>query len=152
VIRRFGPDKSAGAAGGTGIGLYNGGLYAELNDKIVRYARAAGEIAPAGKSQTVGAGMPLTGDHPMHPFIIDAKGNMFVDSGTATNACQADNRMPLSPGHKPCTELETRGGIWRYDANKTDQAFSPAGRYATGLRNGEGFGFDKAGRLYVTQH
>jgi glucose/arabinose dehydrogenase/mono/diheme cytochrome c family protein len=152
VIQRFGPDKSAGAAGGTGIALYDGAIYAELNDKIVRYARAAGETTPAGKSQTVVSGMPLTGDHPMHPFIIDAKGNLFVDSGTATNACQADNRMPLSPGHNPCTELETRGGIWRYDANKTDQTFSPAGRYATGLRNGEGFGFDKAGRLYATQH
>jgi hypothetical protein len=31
------------------------------------------------------------------------------------------NRMPHSPGHSPCTELETRGGIWRYDANKTNQ-------------------------------
>jgi glucose/arabinose dehydrogenase len=152
VIQRFGPDKSAGAAGGTGIALYNGALYAELNDKIVRYMRAPGEIAPAGQAQTVLSGMPLTGDHPMHPFVIDPKGNLFVDLGSATNACQADNRMPLSPGHDPCTELETRAGVWRYDANKTDQTFSASERYATGIRNGEGFGFDKAGRLYVTQH
>jgi glucose/arabinose dehydrogenase/mono/diheme cytochrome c family protein len=152
VIRRFGPDKSAGAAGGTGIALYNGAVYAELNDKIVRYARAAGETAPASKPETVLSGMPLTGDHPMHPFVIDAKGDLFVDLGSATNACQSDNRMPLSPGLNPCTELETRAGIWRYDANKTGQTFSAAARYATGIRNGEGFGFDKTGRLYVTQH
>src|SRR5271156_5263385 len=75
VIQRFGPDKSAGAAGGTGIALYNGAIYAELNDKIVRYARAAGETAPASKVETVLSGMPLTGDHPMHPFVIDAKGS-----------------------------------------------------------------------------
>jgi glucose/arabinose dehydrogenase/mono/diheme cytochrome c family protein len=152
VIQRFGPDKSAGAAGGTGIALYNGAIYAELNDKIVRYARAQGEIAPSSKPQIVLSGMPLTGDHPMHPFVIDAKGNLFVDLGSATNACQANNRMPLSPGHDPCIELKTRAGIWRYDANKTDQTFSAAERYATGIRNGEGFGFDKIGRLYVTQH
>ncbi len=152
VIQRFGPDKSAGAAGGTGIALYNGAIYAELNDKIVRYVRAPGEIAPASKVQTVLSGMPLTGDHPMHPFIIDAKGNLFVDMGSATNSCQVENRMFQSPGHKPCIELETRGGTWRYDANKTGQTFSAAGRYATGIRNGEGFSFDKAGRLYVTQH
>lgn len=152
VIQRFGPAKSAGAAGGTGIALFNGALYAELNDKIVRYARAPGEIAPAAKAETVLSGMPLTGDHPMHPFIIDAKGSLFVDLGSATNACQSENRFPLSPGLNPCTELETRAGIWRYDANKIDQTFSPSERYATGLRNGEGFGFDKAGRLYVTQH
>ena len=53
----------------------------------------------------------------------------------------------------PCKELETRGGIWRYDAKQTGQAFSPAQRYATGIRNGEGFGVDAAGhRLFVTQH
>jgi glucose/arabinose dehydrogenase/mono/diheme cytochrome c family protein len=152
VIQRFGPGKSAGAAGGTGIALYNGAIYAELNDKIVRYAHTPGEIAPASKAQTVLSGMPLTGDHPMHPFVIDAKGNLFVDMGSATNSCQAANRMPLSPGHNPCAELETRAGVWRYDANKTGQTFSPAERYATGIRNGEGFGFDATGQLYVTQH
>jgi glucose/arabinose dehydrogenase/mono/diheme cytochrome c family protein len=152
VIHRFGPDKQAGAAGGTGIALFGDALYAELNDKIVRYARAPGEIEPSSKPQTVVSGMPLTGDHPMHPFVIDSKGNLFVDLGSATNACQSDNRMPLSPGHNPCTELETRAGVWRYDANKTDQTFSASDRYATGIRNGEGFAFDKAGRLFVTQH
>ena len=60
--------------------------------------------------------------------------------------------MPNTKGHEPCTELETRGGIWRYDANKTGQKFSAAGRYATGIRNGEGMDFDAAGRLFVTQH
>jgi glucose/arabinose dehydrogenase len=152
IVQRFGPDKASGAAGGTGIALYDGALYAELNDKIVRYARASGAITPAGQQQTVLSGMPLTGDHPMHPFIIDAKGDLFVDLGSATNACQSDNRMPLSPGQSPCIEQETRGGTWRYDAKKTDQTFSKAERYATGIRNGEGYGIDRAGRIYVTQH
>ena len=88
----------------------------------------------------------------MHPFIIDAKGNLFVDLGSATNACQIKDRELQSPGHQPCSELETRGGTWRYDANTTDQIFSPKERYATGLRNGEGFALDSAGRLFVTQH
>ena len=47
---------------------------------------------------------------------------------------------------------QTRGGTWRYDAKKTDQTFSKAERYATGIRNGEGYGIDRAGRIYVTQH
>ena len=34
-------------------------------------------------------------------------------------------------GNDPCTELETRAGVWRYDANKTGQVFSPKERYAT---------------------
>jgi mono/diheme cytochrome c family protein len=63
-----------------------------------------------------------------------------------------ENRIPKSPGIAPCTELETRGGIWRYDANKANQVFSPAERFATGIRNAEGFAIDAAGRLFVTQH
>src|SRR3546814_14342547 len=82
--------------------------------------------------------MPLGGDHPMHPFIIGAKGQMFVDMGTATNSCQPKNRVAGVPGAEPCRELETRGGVWRYDANKLGQKFSPAARYATGIRNAEG--------------
>jgi mono/diheme cytochrome c family protein len=98
------------------------------------------------------SGMPLTGDHPMHPFIIDPQGHLFVDMGSATNACEVQNRMPKSPGNQPCTEKETRAGTWRYDANRTGQVFSPRERYATGIRNGEGFAIDSDGRLFVTQH
>ena len=88
----------------------------------------------------------------MHPFQIDASGNLYVDLGTATNSCQRRNRVQYSPGIDPCAELETRGGTWRYDANKTGQHFSPAERFVTGLRNGEGFAFDRAGRLFATMH
>ena len=83
----------------------------------------------------------------MHPFIIDAKGSLFVDVATATNSCQPQNRQPKIPGTDPCTELETRGGVWRYDANKTNQKFSPAERFATGIRNAEGFAIDSSGRF-----
>ena len=88
----------------------------------------------------------------MHPFIISAGGEIYVDVGTATNSCQPQNRMIGIPGAAPCTELQTRGGIWRYDASKENQVFSPTQRYVTGLRNGEGLAFDAAGRLLSTQH
>src|SRR5712672_898187 len=152
VVKRFGESKAEDSAGGTGIALYQGAVYAEVNDRIMRYALATNEIVPSGKGEIVVSGLPITGDHPMHPFIIDAKGNLFVDLGTATNACEEKNRVPNSPGRQPCTEKETRGGTWRYDANKTDQKFSAAERYASGIRNGEGFAIDATGRLFVTQH
>ena len=152
VIERFGDTAAQGSAGGTGIQLYSGSIYAEVNDKIVKFPVVTGAIVPKGKPQVVVSGMPLTGDHPMHPFIIDSKGNLFVDLGSATNACEVQNRMPKSPGNTPCTEKDTRGGTWRYDANKTGQQFSPKERYATGIRNGEGFAIDGDGRLFATQH
>ncbi|MGB7125884.1 MAG: c-type cytochrome [Methylovirgula sp.] len=152
VVERFGPSFAEGAAGGTGIAYYDGAIYAEEKDKIVRYALASGEIVPKGSPQIVVSGMPLGGDHPMHPFVIDPNGNLYVDMGSATNSCQEKNRTLDSPGIHPCTELLTRGGTWRFDANKRNQKFSPAERFVTGLRNGEGFAFDSAGRLFATQH
>src|ERR1700679_3977986 len=135
VNERFGETVQSGGGGGTGIGLYKNGLFAEINDKIVRYALSAGSIVAPGPGVPIVKRLPLTGDHPMHPFAIDRDGSMYIDVATPTNACQVQNRIPHSPGIGPCTELETRGGIWRYDANKANQTFSSAARFATGIRN-----------------
>jgi len=152
VNERFGETVQSGGHGGTGIGIYRGSLFAESNDRIVRYSLPANSIVPSGSADIIVSGLPLGGDHPMHPFVIDEKGSMYVDVASATNACQQKNRTPHSPGIDPCTELETRGGVWLYEANKTNQTFSPAGRFATGIRNGEGFAIDATGRIFVTQH
>ena len=153
VVSRFGKTVAQGSAGGTGIALYNGALYAEVNDRIVRYKLPEIGVVPTDPPETIVSGLPLTGDHPMHPFAINDKGEMSVDVATATDSCQKKNRMAKSPGLKPCKELETRGGIWRYDANKTGQKFSPGERYATGIRNADGISVDPQDQsLYATQH
>ena len=150
---RFGETVQSGGAGGTGIGIYKGWLYAELNDKILKYPLKKGSILPGEHAQVVVSGLPLGGDHPMHPFAIDADGALYVDVASATNSCQEKNRTLKAPGKNPCTELETRGGVWRYDAKKTNQVFSAKERYATGIRNAEGFAVDAIGhRIFVTQH
>jgi glucose/arabinose dehydrogenase len=148
IIERFGPADG----GGTGIAIYKNGLFVDIGDKIIRYDLAPGDIAPKGKPEAVVSDIPVNGDHKSRPFSIDPKGNLFVDLGSATNSCQRDNRAEESPGIDPCEELKTHAGIWRFDANKTGQVFSPAGRYATGLRNAEGIDFDDAGRIFATQH
>jgi len=151
VIERFGETVQSGGAGGTGIGVYKGSIYAENNDRILRYSLPAGSIVPNGSADTIVSELPLGGDHPMHPFIISPEGSMYVDVATATNSCQLRNRTLESPGAEPCTELETRGGIWLFDADKTNQTFSAADRFATGIRNAEGFAIDRSGRIFVTQ-
>jgi glucose/arabinose dehydrogenase/cytochrome c5 len=150
-VTHFGQTPAEGSKGGTGVGLYKGYVYAEMNDKIVRYPLAGGTV-PADKPEVVVSGLPLGGDHPMHPFVIGAKGELYVDMGTATNSCQPKNRVAGIPGAQPCDELLTRGGTWLYSADKLDQKFSPAERYATGIRNGMGLAFDASGRLFATQH
>jgi len=152
-VQRFGRDFAHGAHGGTGIALYQGALYAEEAGEIDRYALEKGQAVPTKDPTVVLSGLPLDGDHPMHPFAISADGTMYVNSGSASNACQQANRKRESAGRNPCTELETRGGIWRYDAKLSGQQFSPKERFATGIRNAGGVAMDPSGtRLYATQH
>ncbi len=153
-VTKFGVTGAQGAVGGSGIALYRNFVYAEANDQIVRYAIPAGQLAPAAGAvpEVIVSGLPTNGDHNMHPFVIDKAGNLFMDSGSATNSCQAQNRKADVPGASPCVELETRGGIWKYDANKLNQPFSPKERYASGLRNAEGLAFDASGRFFATMH
>jgi len=152
VVARFGGTSDKGAQGGTGIALHGGAVYAEEGGTIMRYALPANGGVPTDSPSTIVRGLPLTGDHPMHPFAIDSSGTIYVDLGSASNSCQLTNRVPNSPGHDPCTELRTRGGIWAFDANKLDQTFSPANRYATGIRNAVGIAIDGNGQLWSTQH
>src|SRR6202171_2348293 len=46
VIERFGETVQSGGAGGTGIGIYKGSIYVEVNDRIVRYSLPAGAVVP----------------------------------------------------------------------------------------------------------
>ena len=46
VVARFGDSVQSGGHGGTGIALYKGALYAESNDKILRYTMAPGSVTP----------------------------------------------------------------------------------------------------------
>jgi hypothetical protein len=70
VIQRFGVTVEKGGNGGSGIALYNGGLYAEENDRILRYELVPGAL-PSNPARVVVSGLSLTGDHPMHPFVIE---------------------------------------------------------------------------------
>ena len=46
VVERFGETVQNGGAGGTGIGIYKSWLYAEINDRIVRYSLSASSLVP----------------------------------------------------------------------------------------------------------
>jgi hypothetical protein len=57
-IERFGDGVAQGSAGGTGIRIYNGGLFAEQNDKIIRYPLPANGFVPSEQPR----GGPFTPD------------------------------------------------------------------------------------------
>lgn len=151
-VLRFGPTAGQGNAGGDGIALWHGSLYVETNDRIVRYRLRPGQLEPAGPAEVILSGMPLDGNHPMHPFAIDAAGNLLVNMGSPSNSCQIKDRSAASPGTDPCPQLAEHAGIWRYRADTPGQVFSARERWATGIRNTGGMAFDGAGRLFATQH
>jgi|SRR6266702_1305171 len=68
----------------------------------------------------------------------------------------------ISAHHKKITSKSVTHPCWypgckcgdyrRYDASKTNQTFSTVERFATGIRNAEGFAIDSRRRIFVTQH
>jgi glucose/arabinose dehydrogenase len=143
--------ETFGELGGTGIGLHDGYLYADAKTAIVRYRLAAGSLRPTGGPDTIVAGMP-TGGHAARNFVID-RGALYVNFGSRSNSCQVKDRQKQSPGHDPCTELDQRAGVWRFDAARTRQTPTIDQRFATGIRNAVGLAVNPTdGALYATQH
>jgi len=124
-----------GDVGGTGLLFHDGYLYFGPDDGVVRYPMDTGSLTPSGPPETIVSGLPSERSHAAKSLAIDGDGNLFVNIGSPSNTCQEQDRQPESPGMDPCPELETRAGVWRFDADRTDQTQADGERYATGLRN-----------------
>ena len=143
--------KSFGPGGGTGIALRGDNLYFATATKVVRWRLPAGELVPPGQPETIVDGLP-TGGHRAKTLVLLGGDTLIVNIGSATNSCQERDRTAQSPGHDPCTELETRAGLWRFSASRTGQTAKDGVRYATGLRNAMATAVDRSGNLYAAPH
>ena len=143
--------KRIGTAGNTGIAVSGGYVYVDEGPDIVRYARADTQLVPTGREVIV-SGVPIATGHKARNIAIGPDGSLYVNVGSATNSCQQKDRANESKGVDPCTELETRAGIWKFKAGTRDQVFGPKARFATGIRNAMGLAIGPDGRLYATQH
>ncbi len=122
-----------GDAGVHGVALAEDSvLYASTGSAIIRY-RMADTLGPRKRVDTVVAGLAAR-PVPSHTLAIDARGNLIVNVGAATNGCVA-NDAPNTLGRDPCGELETSGGIWSFKTDKTNQRIEDGNRIATGLHN-----------------
>lgn len=141
-----------GSTGGTGIALEGRTLWFSPDDRVVRWTLPeGGGLVPAGQPQTVVSGLPAGSGHTAKSVAPDGRGGIFVNVGSATNACQREDRQRESPGVDPCTELEKRAGIWRFDAARTGQTQAQGTRFATGIRNAVGITVHQ-GQLWAMQH
>src|SRR5690349_18752376 len=129
VVRRF------GGSGGTGIALSDRYLYYSSDDAVYRYAWSPGRLEPVGPPEAIVTGLPSGGDHTSKSIALGPNGALFLNIGSATNSCQERNRASRSPGRDPCTERDTRAGVWRFAADRPGQRFADGQHWATGLRN-----------------
>jgi glucose/arabinose dehydrogenase len=121
---------------GTGIALGPDAIYFAPNDKVVRFAWKPGSLTPSDQGTIIVSGMPSNGNHVAKTLALSKDGFIFVDHGSASNACQEVDRNLKSPGKQPCPELPIRAGTWRYSTTKPNQTPADGERWTTGVRNG----------------
>jgi glucose/arabinose dehydrogenase/mono/diheme cytochrome c family protein len=144
--------KGYGSITGTGIRIHDGYLYFSSRTEVYRAKMVEGQLLPDNNLDTLVHMVDGTG-HMEKTFDFDDSGNMYVNIGSATNACQEQPRTKGSPGIDPCVELETRAGIWKFSDNVTDQQQTLDKRYATGIRNAVALAWNQdVNKLYAFQH
>jgi glucose/arabinose dehydrogenase len=120
---------------------------------LLRYAIKAGDMMPTGAPDTIVEKIPAFPGHSTRNFAIAPDGSLYLNVGSPSNSCQTRDRAPGAEGKNPCTELETRAGIWKFDARKTHQSPSAANHFARGIRNAVGIAVHPGdGKLWTTQH
>ena len=102
-----------------------------------------GELVPTSTLETVLTDIDTNvarNWHTTKPLAFDDKDHMYVPYGSPNDACQdmalyGPTGTPHGKGLDPCPDLEKHGGIWRFDAKKTNLTINDGYRFATGLRS-----------------
>lgn len=138
---------------GTGIQVYNNHLYISSVTSIFRYA-LGDDLVPSTNRETIVGDLPEQRNHAAKPITFDGQGNVYVNVGAPSNACQETDRQPGSPAQDPCPWLERQGSVWRFSDSQLDQKQMEDGyKYSTGIRNMVALEWNQtAGALYGVQH
>ena len=139
---------------GTGMAIRDGYLYASSDEEVFRFKLDGdNNVVNPDKPERIVTGLLSRHEHEAKAITLDYSGNLFVNIGAYSNACQLQDRTKGSPGQKPCPILDSAGGIWQFKADVPDQTYGGDHRYATGLRNVVGFDWNTAtNSLFVMQH
>ena len=139
---------------GTGIAIKGNYLYAASNKEVFKYAlNESGDVVDENAAATIVSGLMDKGQHNSKSITLDNAGNIYVNIGAPSNACQEKDRTKGSMGMMPCPILDSAGGIWQFKVDQLNQSYASGVRYATGLRNVVGLDWNnQLNQLFVTQH
>ena len=138
----------------TGIEIKDGFLYYSTFSDVFRVPLSGNDLVPSGQPEVIATGFPEQEQHQDKTFVLDDDGNIYVNVGAPSNACQEQDRIPGSKGLDPCPQLKRQAGIWKFSANRREQDQVKDGyRYAAGIRNSIALAWNTANnKLYVVQH
>ncbi|MEL6673471.1 MAG: PQQ-dependent sugar dehydrogenase [Bacteroidota bacterium] len=139
---------------GTGMRIHEGYLYASSMLTVFRYKLDPDKLLPQLPPDTIASGFPEQNQHADKTLAFDQAGNMYVNVGAPSNACQEQMRTPGSMGLDPCPQLDLQAGIWKFSATQAGQTQQEHGqRYATGIRNAIALEWNpQTDGLYAMQH
>ena len=137
-----------------GIDLHDGYLYVAGYTAVHRVKLDGDGLLPDAAPEEIVNGFKRERQHGMKTFVISPDGDLFVNNGAPSNACQETMRTPGSPGMRPCPILEEFAGIWRFDAATEGQDFKRDGElHSTGIRNAVAIDWSTANNgLYFANH
>ena len=138
----FGDYKDIGGSA-VGMTIHDGYLYTSTVNQVLKNKLTPGKLVPESKTEVVLTDLDpnvARNWHTTKPVAFDRKGYMYVPFGTPSDAGQDIKKygpigIPGGKGLDPSPELETHGGIWRFDASKTNQTQKDGYKFATGIRS-----------------
>jgi glucose/arabinose dehydrogenase len=137
----------------TGIAISGGFLYYSNFDDVFRVPLPNEELVPPGEPVVIATGFEKQNQHQDKTFTLDGNGNLYVNVGAPSNACQAIDRTPGSAGIDPCPQLDRHAGIWKFKTDVPGQTQTATHRYASGIRNSIALAWNTTNnKLYVVQH
>lgn len=111
------------------------------------------ELMPAGDPETIVSDFPTQSSHASKSLALNSTGELFVNVGAPSNACQTKPRSPGSPGLEPCPQLERQAAVWKFSATRLGQRQADGERYITGTRNIVGMAWNhNPEALYFAMH
>ncbi|MFK8068851.1 MAG: sorbosone dehydrogenase family protein [Gammaproteobacteria bacterium] len=139
---------------GLGIKIYNGSLYFGAKQQILKYELNNVDLIPDKPAEIVVDQFPDQKNHSGKTFTFDQNGQVYINLGSPSNACQQEELKAGSKGIDPCPQRDSQAAIWKFDGNKPGQKFPADGiKYASGIRNTYALDWNLDNQqLYAVQH